>query len=208
MFLNKTINSSVPHPSPPQPTTNIYINPRFLNNPIILQNTRIEPAFDDHFDDHEADGMDIDHNEPEMVIAQIYTNTSRKLVRKPALPPSSTVPSSPLTKPSATQTPTMEKSRLLKIGSRKLIRSQPPRPKPLRIANAKVIRKPIQTKYKIVKEQTTYKIDRRSIQSKLSPVKRLSLTRNWLGINESLTPRKVMVTNFKLLKTYVAYDLS
>lgn len=202
MFLNKSINSSVPHPSPPAPTktTNIYINPQFLNNSATLKKPRIDPIFVEHFADHVAEfddnEMDVDNSEPEMVIAQIYTKTSRKLVRKPALPPPSAVPSF------ATQTPTAESSRLLKIGSRKLVRAQP-RLKPLRIANAKVIRKPIQTKYKIVKEQSTYKIDRRSVQSKLSPVKRLSVTRSWSGINESLTPRKVTVTNYKLSKTYV-----
>lgn len=67
----------------------------------------------------------------------------------------------------------------MKIGSRKLIRAPSARPRPQPIAKAKVIRKPVQTKYKIVKEHSTYKIDRRSAHAKLSvmPLTRLSLGR-------------------------------
>lgn len=78
---------------------------------------------------------------------------------------------------------------LVRIGSRKLIRigsenkmtkKMPPK-----------IRKPIQTKYKIVKEQTAYKIDRRTLKAQQANIAKKLLKSPSKWINESLLAIKV-----------------
>lgn len=220
MFFNKSVNA-IPLPTP---STNIYINPRFLSDPDILRNSNSGMAIN-------TPTIELSDEEPEQVIAQIYTKNSRKLVRQPAL--------TPTTRPVDASKPPSEKVHLVKIGSRKLVRVNS-RTKSLKVAKTipkvcmgisknkapscftknflflsnifydgnfhipKVMRKPIQTKYKIVKEQSTYKIDRRSTKTKMiSPVKRLSLSRSWSGISECLTPTKVIVSSHKFFRMCV-----
>lgn len=88
----------------------------------------------------------------------------------------------------AVKTPTP----LIRIGSRKLIRAvHATAAKALSIVPK--IRKPIQTKYKIVKEQTAYKIDRRSLSEKRqkeSAPTTQPYRAKW--INEQLLPSQVL----------------
>lgn len=85
---------------------------------------------------------------------------------------------------------------LIKIGSKKLLRvpaktSTSPFAKSSKSISK--LRRPLQTKYKIVKEQTAFKIDRRSAKAKLAAITvnvvPMVLSRK-LWINESLTPTK------------------
>lgn len=179
MFLNKP-SLAAPAPAPestlsvpvalPKPT-NIHINPRFLNNSKLLSGLSrlVDDAFESDYScaSSEDDGLDV---EPEMIIAHIPSQINRKLVRKPVIPATTRAaePSEMLLAPS--------RSNYLKIGSRKLIRAPSTR---LKVQHKpKMHRKPMQTKYKIVKEHTTYKIDRRSAHMKLKlvPVAQLHLT--------------------------------
>lgn len=191
MFLSKTV---APPPAPAAPASNIYINPKFLNDPSILHNghghqPEATVPMIDFDEDEEERKMDW---EPESVVAHIYTNNSRKLVRAP------TLPSTPATISPVKASPS--KPRLIKIGSRKLVRARP-QPKPISIPQAKVTRKPIQTKYKIVKEQSTFKIDRRTIPAKSKlPHKRLTLCRSLSGIMDLFTSTNVITSNYKLVK--------
>lgn len=97
-----------------------------------------------------------------------------------------------------------ETKALIKIGMRKLIRVGTPKSTNI-VKIIPKIRKPILTKYKIVKEQTAYKIDRRSVKCKRSvdliaaeaavtarKQPSTSLRRTW--INESLVATKVIRT--------------
>lgn len=183
MFLHKT--TSVPIAS----TSNIYINPKFLNDAKILQNSQIKlsnPVTD--FNDNISDTEQEYNQEPESIVAQIYSNNSRKLVRTPVAPTIST------TKLSVKCAP--NKPQLVKIGSRKLVRARP-QAKPITIPQAKVVRKPVQTKYKIVKEQSTFKIDRRSIVAKMK------LTHKRLTLHQGLSGIMELLTSHKLVKVYV-----
>lgn len=90
---------------------------------------------------------------------------------------------------------------LIKIGSKKLVRipakTTTPSTSPFAKSSKSVskLRRPLQTKYKIVKEQTAFKIDRRSAKAKLAAVTLNVLPAvmsRKLWINESLTPTKTM----------------
>lgn len=85
---------------------------------------------------------------------------------------------------------------LIKIGSKKLVRI-PAKPSSFEKPSNSIpkLRRPLQTKYKIVKEQTAFKIDRRSAKAKLDSITRkitpIAPSRK-LWINESLVPTKTV----------------
>lgn len=78
---------------------------------------------------------------------------------------------------------------LIKIGSKKLVRvSAKPFTKSPKVIPK--VRRPLQTKYKIIKEQTAFKIDRRTAIAKLAAVTRNIVSSRKFWINESLIPSK------------------
>ena len=202
-FINK--NAQLQSQQAPQ-STNIYINPKFLTDPSVVM---------PHFQMASVPPVAISFPRlpsPPVQIPpknKIISKTSHKLIRQPIQTPPRQV---------MKDTGFAERIPLIKIGVRKLIRAGDSTSKSLTKRNTviavklarkppkKLIRKPLQTKYKIVKEQTTYKIDRRTIKAKLvSPVKRVGVAGTKFGllrpgINESLTPTKVIITNHKLLR--------
>lgn len=209
-FINKRHREQVNPPA-----TNIYINPRFLADSQLITTiadrnnaTSTIPSLPSIHINPKPLAI-IPQNDQQMdcgtsATAKFITKTSRKLVRQPV---AATTITSPPKKPLIVHK-TYEVMPLVKIGSRKLIRAcaaAPPSRSPVTksVAPSMSISKAVQTKYKIVKERSTYKIDRRSVKAKtFSPSKRISISgKTWISknsLNESLTPTKVIVTNYKL----------
>lgn len=179
-FLNKAISEKVAMP------TQIYINPKFLNHSM------------DSLATMQALASSIDAD----IEASIPPLACNRLASEPLA--STIIPSrskiiatnNVKTRPIFSSTKSPEMKPLIKIGSRKLIRigSQPLKSTKI-VQTPLTIRRPIQTKYKIVKEQTAYKIDRRSLRAKRSIV-RIAKIPSTIGrrslINECLTPTKIV----------------
>lgn len=188
-FLGKLANEKAIVAPPSQ----IYVNPRFLRHLLHADTastllTSNDLAYNESSFLQSIDGCTQRLQEP---LADTSTPTRRKIISKNSLTPSS-------------QKSALDTKPLIKIGMRKLIRVGSGAAKASNIVkNPPTIRKPILTKYKIVKEQTAYKIDRRSVKCKLidaaavrtaakAATKRLplsSMRRTW--INESLAATKV-----------------
>lgn len=178
-FLGKTAtttpsNNTVNTISRPQ----IYVNPRFLNKPVQSSTTSIAIR--------PVNSLVYQPLEP---LADTTIHTRKKIIN-------ASIAVAPIRKLNAVQ-PTLKP--LIKIGSKKLIRinSNQSLTKSLAKVTKPKLRRPIQTKYKIVKEQTAFKIDRRTVQSKqiasrLKKVLALNLNKKqW--INENLMPTKATV---------------
>lgn len=186
--------------------TQIYVNPRFFSNTNgMTQSTIINSAPSSAGSNIHAIENDAKHQnvmiahefhdtiplavEP-LADTKIHTRTkifnSRAIAIVPNLPPL-------VNKIDHTKL-------LIKIGSKKLLRvpakttpSTSPFAKSSKIISK--LRRPLQTKYKIVKEQTAFKIDRRSAKAKLAAITLNVLPTvmsRKLWINESLTPIKTM----------------
>lgn len=171
------------------PPTQIYINPRFLrHHPHADKVSQLLTSND--LVNHELSFLQSNDQFTQRLqepLADTSTPTRKKIIVRNSikLPPSPSTHAKPL----------------IKIGMRKLIRIGSQATKPTNIEKtAPKIRKPILTKYKIVKEQNAYKIDRRSVKCKRSvdliaatATKKLllsSIRRTW--INESLAATKVI----------------
>lgn len=185
-FLGKSISESVIVAPPSQ----IYINPRFLRHHVLADNGSTLVASND-LANYEASFLQSNHERLREPLADTSSPMRKKIIVN------SSIKSSP-SPPSSTKSTTNTKP-LIKIGMRKLIRAGSQATKPTAVKIVPKIRTPILTKYKIVKEQTAYKIDRRSVKCKRSidfnpakaAVKRLPLLRRtW--INESLAATKVI----------------
>lgn len=200
-FLGKSNNTNGDTQVPP-PSSNarpqIYINPRFLNNPkngsIATTQTATTPATIHPVDSRLNKSVQENYRNPAVAaepLADTKIHTRKKIINA-----SKRIIVAPLNTSSVLQA-TNHLKPLIKIGSKKLIRissnqttSKPPKP----IAK---VRRPIQTKYKIVKEQNAFKIDRRTNKSKLvaSNLRKLlaqSLSKKqW--IKENLMPSKTVI---------------
>lgn len=158
--------------------THIYINPKFLNSAATTQSPIKSTSY----------MVNSENAEP---LADTKVHTRKKIINS-SKPSSITIPSMSSIKP------------LIKINLKKLMRIAEPKSNSFGIEkSSKVIakvRRPIQTKYKIVKEQTAFKIDRRSQQAKekaLLARKTSSINSiRKLGINESLMPLKTVKRYF------------
>lgn len=180
-FLGKSVAENPVVAPPPPPPTQIYINPRFLQQ--FAQRDIVAPAAA-----HDLATNDVATYE------QPLADTSVPMRKKIMVKSNGHIsPSTGATKSTAYAKP------LIKIGMRKLIRIGSEATKPSKTPPK--IRIPILTKYKIVKEQTAYKIDRRSVKCKRSidhnrvrnvaAVKKVSLSMRRTWISESLTATKV-----------------
>lgn len=200
-FLGKSITKKAIVTPPSQ----IYINPRFLRQH--NASTLVAPN-------------DLVHNESSFLqlydectqrlqepLADTSTPTRKKICIKNSIKLTSSSSSPTALRFFSSNKPTTDTKPLIKIGMRKLIRVGSQATKSSNIVKIPpTIRKPILTKYKIVKEQTAYKIDRRSVKCKRTvdlnaaavtrtAVKKLplsSMRRTW--INESLETMKVIRT--------------
>lgn len=229
-FKNAHINPNfLPKPPPLQSVATpnqIYINPKFKNahiNPMFLhKNSTITAA--------EAPAVisaavAISHNDdlqplpaqlsiaPLSELTSIVTKTSRKIIRQPAVSTNrststaANVPKKPSTGLSSLNA--IEFAPLLKLGQRKLIRAtHVDRKLSTLLSNSnKSIKKPVHTTYKIVKGDALvnmYKIDRRLIRTK-TPIKNVHRVG---GINETLSTQKVIITDRKLLRMFVHFDVT
>lgn len=151
----------------PTTTNNIFINPKFISNSSSNRNS------------HELQSEKIVPPQ-----AKIIKQTSRNLIRQPIL--------------TSAKVPTSGKStNLIKIGKRKLIRSNTQSNQDVKVcAHDNSSGGDVRTKYKIVnKSLNIYKIDRtRAKLVKDRTAKRIKY------FNEHITPTKVIVTDYKLCR--------
>lgn len=206
-FLSKSngINSQQHHAVTAESTfaaapTQIYVNPRFFGSTNgIAQSATLNPSASTVNNDHELHETIPLAVEP-LADTKIHTRTkicnSGRVVA--AAPNRTKIAPFANSKVDPTKL-------LIKIGSKKLVRvtaktttttlsSTSPFAKSSKTI-AK-LRRPLQTKYKIVKEQTAFKIDRRSAQAKLAAITLNVLPTvacRKLWINESLTPTKTII---------------
>ncbi|XP_031640559.1 zinc finger CCCH domain-containing protein 3 [Contarinia nasturtii] len=210
-FLSKSnaINGK-PMESPVTVTapTQIYINPRFLANPSmqgITQTTISAPIqIDETFSPYNITAQEF--HETNTLVAEPLADTkihTRTKIIKPSLvhkivdlPPKNIENSTMHGKMNGDT-----KKSLIKIGSNKLVRvSAKPFDKMTTEKAVSTVRRPLQTKYKIIKEQTAFKIDRRSVKAKRASITQKvtpfisSLMKKQL-INELLTPTKLIKGN-------------
>lgn len=197
-FLSKSnvINQQTVEPVITTVPTQIYINPRFLGQvtDVAITQSTISPPQIVHAKEnfaHLASGYEfnktIASNVEPLADTKIHSRTkiyNKSIVKQQILPNSTNVPKIVYTKIDNAKP-------LIRFGSKKLIRVSP-------IKSSKIIpkvRRPLQTKYKIIKEQTAFKIDRRSAKAKLAAVTRniipFVLSRKF-WINELLMPSKTI----------------
>lgn len=204
-FLGKSNNSNGDNQISPLSSNarpQIYINPRFLNNPMenvsiattpqVIRTSApiIHPVNSRMYKStQENDGDNAVAAEP--LLADTKIHTRKKIINR-----SKSTIVVPLNVSSHLQS-TNKLKPLIKIGSKKLIRISTNQTitKPSKAITK--VRRPIQTKYKIVKEQSTFKIDRRTAKSKLvaSSLRKLlaqSLSKKqW--IKENLMPSNTVI---------------
>lgn len=173
--------------------TSIYVNPKFKSAHInpnflpknVLQQSNVKIHVNPNFLSQKTQ---ISQSLPIPISinkAPIITNTRRKLVRQSNNPP-----------PVLSKT-TFPKNSLIKIGNTKLIRVSD-----IQKQNPTITSKPpvsVTNKYKIVRSSSDI-IRRRLITKNLFiSTSKYSLRRNTL-LNETLTPKKVLVTDKKLMR--------
>lgn len=204
-FLTKTGHSKPPDaPLANVPTnlpTQIYINPKFLGTSTqgiaITQATNSASTMSHPFESF-SHLTTQEFHEPISLVAEPLADTkihTRTKIIKPSVKPKVIEPAKPCLTIEAAKNHIDSTKLLIKIGSTKLVRI------PAKSSFAKTtktipkLRRPLQTKYKIVKEQTTFKIDRRSAKAKLDSITRKIVpivTSRKLWINESLMPSKTV----------------
>lgn len=166
--------------------TQIYINPRFLSNGTSIAMTQPTPTIAHSKENFVQTSAHASHLAVEP-LADTKIHTRTKIFNNP-LNVQRVVKLNPVIN-------SCESSKaLIKIGSKKLVR-MPAKSytKPTKVIPK--VRRPLQTKYKIIKEQTIFKIDRRSTKAKLAAITRsivplVSSRKFW--INESLMPIKTI----------------
>lgn len=204
-FLNKSsrINGKITEPTVVTAPTQIYINPRFLGNSSIqgiamTQATNSAPSVIHPKETFSQLITAQEFHESNSLVAEPLADTkihTRTKIINPYIKPKIIEP--PTKKDTVISTPinnTNSSKSLIKIGSKKLVRvSAKLFEKPTKTISK--LRRPLQTKYKIVKEQTAFKIDRRSAKAKLESVTRKIVPlvpSKKLWINESLIPTKMV----------------
>lgn len=197
-FLSKSngINQTVAEPTFATAPTQIYINPRFLGNGTGIAMTKATdsaPIMVHAKENFVQTSAHMYHESLPLVAepladTKIHTRTKIfnnpvKVLNVPVAPKINTV----VVRIDSTKS-------LIKIGSKKLVRASAKTfTKPSQAIP--IVRRPLQTKYKIIKEQTAFKIDRRSAKAKLAAITRnivpLVSSRKFC-INESLMPIKTI----------------
>lgn len=183
--------------------TQIYINPKFLGNPAAAAAQGISIAQSTHSSPTQPHALDSyshltaqEFHEPNTLVAEPLADTKIHTRTKIIKPSVQLINDTVRLKPQPIVNKIESTKSLIKIGSKKLVRV--PAVKSTFAKTTKTIpklRRPLQTKYKIVKEQTTFKIDRRSAKAKLDSITRKIVpivTSRKLWINESLMPTKTI----------------
>lgn len=201
-FLSKSssINGKASELTTVTAPTQIYINPRFLGNSSIQGIAMTQPTNSAPSVIHSKETFTQltaqEFHESNFLVAEpladtkIHTRTKIiNLYNKPK------IGNPPKTEQTTLMTTNTSKS-LIKIGSKKLVRVSA-KPKPFEKSTKTItkLRRPLQTKYKIVKEQTAFKIDRRSAKAKLKSIScKIApiVPSRKLWINESLMPTKMI----------------
>lgn len=216
-FINKTNASgeaAVPaHNHPP----NIHINPRFINahnvsqmpqsSSIVLADTSVNVTPITPYDNRRIITSNVDDGGGGAGIPVVYANAEpladtkvhsrTKIINSSRATSTSSkaLPSSAILKPAVNTAKS-----LIRIGSKKLVRAIDREVlttnKPTESKSITTVRRPVQTKYRIVKEQTAFKIDRRSQLAKqkallASKTPKINSIRKPC-INESLVPQKTV----------------
>lgn len=179
--------------------TQIYVNPRFFASTNGMAHATPSPISHTHA--IESDAMAYDYNETAPLavepLADTKIHTRTKTCNNRAI--TTTTAATPNLPKIAPLVNKVDPTKLLiKIGSKKLFRvPAKPSTSPYAKSSKSIskLRRPLQTKYKIVKEQTAFKIDRRTATAKLAAITvnvvPTVLSRK-LWINESLTPTKLI----------------
>lgn len=183
-FLGKPKNNKI-QPAIPVTTvapTQIYINPRFLNSQMqqaaVDGSVVVDPVdvkYSIHLASIDTPEQCLLATEP-LADTKIHTRTKIINTSRPKIGNVLAVRN--------IVAKTVNDKPLIKIGSKKLIRAASNQS----VAAKTTMRRPLQTKYKIVKEQSTFKIDRRSFKAKQIA----STVRKPLWISESLVPVKAV----------------
>lgn len=181
------------------PPTQIYINPRFLGNSTSAQGIAVTQApisapIAIHPMDTFSQLSAQEFHEPNSLVAEPLADTkihTRTKIINPYIKPNTANPPKIPTKSDPNVLNTSKS--LIKIGSKKLVRVPATKSFEKSTKTITKLRRPLQTKYKIVKEQTAFKIDRRSAKAKLESRKIVPLVPSKkLWINESLMPTKMV----------------
>lgn len=218
-FLSKSTGISHHHHHAPtvEPTfvtapTQIYVNPRFFANTNGITQSTVMHSTPSPICHTRAIESDVSQQNIHMTMAYDYNDTAplavepladtkihtrTKICNNRAIA-TTTAAISNLPKIAPHVNKVDPTKFLIKIGSKKLLRvpakaSTSPFAKSSKSISK--LRRPLQTKYKIVKEQTAFKIDRRSAKAKLAAITvnvvPTILSRK-LWINESLTPTRTI----------------
>lgn len=212
-FINKAnASGETAMPVYHQPS-NIHINPRFINaqnmprmtqtSPIVLADISMGVPAITSSNNRAISTSNVDHGGGSIVYANAQPLADTKIHSRTKIINNSRttsttnkiLTSSPIPKPAVNSAKS-----LIRIGSKKLVRVAEQKVLPAnKSSGAKAIatlRRPVQTKYKIVKEQTTFKIDRRSQLAKQKALlARKTAKINSIRkpcINESLVPLKTV----------------
>lgn len=199
-FLSKSssANHQISEPTAVISRTQIYINPKFLGelpntqSMAITQTTHLTPLMVHPEEDytqplaHEFYESSLMAVEP---LADTKIHTRTKIINHGV---QQKVAASLTTKKTVNSVESGKS--LIKIGSKKLVRVSV---KSYKKSSKTILtlRRPLQTKYKIVKEQTAFKIDRRSARAKLASIASKTLPQpssRKFWINESLMPTKTI----------------
>lgn len=212
-FLNKTTTTNNGKASEAQtifttaattasalPPTQIYINPRFLGNSTSIQGIAMTQApisapIAIHPMETFSQLSAQQFHEPNSLVAEPLADTkihTRTKIINPYIKSKTVDP--PKLKTKSVPNVINTSKPLIKIGSKKLVRV-PAKSFEKSTKTITKLRRPLQTKYKIVKEQTAFKIDRRSAKAKLESISRKIVPlvpSKKLWINESLMPTKMI----------------
>lgn len=199
-FLSKSSsgNHQASEPTTVISRTQIYINPKFLNElpstktMAITQITNSTSLVHHPDEDYSQSSAHEFHESSSMTVepladTKIHTRTKiiNHCVKQKVADPLST---------RKTVNNIENGKSLIKIGSKKLVRV-PVKSYKKSSETILTLRRPLQTKYKIVKEQTAFKIDRRSARAKLASIATKTLAQapsRKFWINESLMPTKTI----------------
>lgn len=202
-FINKTTNVVASNDVPLAPyVPSIHINPKFIASQNVQTSQHsLENAHDGnnagmyqggiYHPDNRLDQFSYTSTEP---LADTKIHSRKKIIKTT---PTTALKTTTDQKTNKLTIPEISQKKLIRVGSKKIIRVdniKMPSNKPVNESKTSTtLRRPLQTKYKIVKKQTAFKIDRRSRQdlekalltrktSKINSIRKTS-------INESLGPQ-------------------
>lgn len=209
-FINKTTSTSNDIPLAPY-VPSIHINPKFINSQNVQTSQHsLENAHDGndtgmyqsgtYHQEHCSDQFGYTNAEP---LADTKIHSRKKIIKTTATAAMNATTNKPAL-------PEISHKKLIRVGSKKIIRVDNTKMPSKKIVNESTtittLRRPLQTKYKIVKKQTAFKIDRRSrhdlekalLTRKTSKINSIRKT----TINESLVPQETVHRLYNLFNFF------